>query len=176
MLKKRILFVYAVIFTLVLFGCSYFEEEDNTELTQEEIESAGHMTVESVSGSSVSGTRTLQIYTIDEGRRLAPLRVPVTSAKITPELTVDKVLENIDEQVVVTEIEVAKKRIYICFSDEYAPIQKCSKKFETLILDCISNSLLDNIPYVDEVVFRSEKGAYHSENFTFEMDEVYSSK
>lgn len=175
-MKKRIIFVYAAIFVLLLFGCSYFEEEDSTELTQEEIESAGHMTVESVSGSSVSGTKTLQIYTIDEGRRLAPLRVPITSAKITPELTVDKVLENIDEQVVVTEIEVVKKRIYVRFSEDYAPIQKCSKKFETLILDCISNSLLDNIPYIDEVIFRSERGAYHSENYTFEMDEVYSSK
>lgn len=175
-MKKWIVFVYAAIVASFLFGCSYFEEEDNTELTQEEITSSGHTTVESVSGGSVSGTKTLLIYTIDGGRRLAPLKVPITSANITPGLTVDKVLENIDEQIVVTEIEVVKKRIYIYFSDEYAPIQKCSKKFETLILDCISNSLLDNIPYVDEVVFRSEKGAYHSENFTFEMDEVYSSK
>lgn len=175
-MKMRILFLYVGIFVLFLFGCGELEGDDGMELTQEEIESGSHTVVKSVSGSSVHGTKTILIYTIDGGSHLAPLKVPVNSDKIIPELIVDKVLENIDETVVVTEIEVVKKRIYIRFSNEYAPIQKCSKKFETLILDCVSNSVLDNIPYVDEVVFRSEKGAYHSENFSFEMDEVYSSK
>ncbi len=69
-----------------------------------------------------------------------------------------------------------KSRIYVSFSDEYPPIKKCSETFETLILDCVSNSLLDNLSYVDEVVFRAEKGAYHSSNYTFEPDEVYSTK
>ena len=105
-----------------------------------------------------------------------PLRVPVTSDKVTPELIMNRVLENIDDKVVVTEIDVFKRCIYVSFDDNYVPLRKCTKKFETLILDCISNSLLDNIDYVDSVVFRSEKGAYQSANYTFDFDEVYSTK
>lgn len=176
--KKIIYFLCCVIFIFSLSGCSFFQGNDDTELTQDEIESASkHTVLQSVSGSGVSSIDTILIYTIDdiEGQ-LVPLKVAVASERVTPELIVNEVLDNIDEKVVVTEIETVKKRIYISFSEEHVPIKKCSEKYETLILDCISNSLLDNIPYVNKVVFRSENGAYHSSNFTFGMDEVYSSK
>lgn len=176
--KKIIYILCFAIFVFGLSGCSFFYGNDDTELTQDEIESASKNTVlQSVSGSGVSSIDTILIYTIDdiEGQ-LVPLKVPVASERVTPELIVNEVLDNIDEKVVVTEIETTKKRIYVSFSEEHVPIKKCSKQFETLILDCISNSLLDNIPYVNKVVFRSEKGAYHSSNFTFGIDEVYSSK
>lgn len=161
-----------------LFGCSLWNGEDDMELTPEELESVNHTTPELSSGSGVSAIQTLQIYTIDSGEeQLVPLKVPLDADRVTPEFIMDKVLENIDEKIVVTEINVEKSRIYVSFSDESAPLQKkCSETFETLILDCISNSLLDNLSYVDEVVFRSEKGAYHSQNYSFEMDEVYSTK
>lgn len=165
-------------FVFGLSGCSFFHGNDDTELTQDEIDSAAqHTVLQTASGSSVSSINTILIYTIDdiEGQ-LVPLKVPIASERVTPELIMDEVLGNIDEKVVVTEIETVKKRIYVSFSEEHVPIKKCSKKFETLILDCISNSLLDNIPYVNKVVFRSEKGAYHTSNFSFGIDEVYSSK
>ncbi len=177
-MKKIIYFLCFAILVFGLSGCSFFQGKDDTELTQDEIESAAnHKVFQSASGSGVSSIDTMLIYTIDdiEGQ-LVPLKVPIASERVTPELIVNEVLDNIDEKVVVTEIETVKKRIYVSFSEEYVPIKKCSKKFETLILDCISNSLLDNISYVNKVVFRSEKGAYHSSNFTFEMDEVYSSR
>lgn len=178
LLKKFIFFAYVVMLAFGLLGCSFFDgEEEDIELTQEEIESANHVVSGSVSGTGVSAIQTLQIYTIDSiEEELVPLKVPMDSDRITPELVMNKVLENIDETVDVTEIEVEKTRVYVSFSEKYPPIQKCTKKFETLILDCISNSLLDNISYVDQVIFRSENGAYHSQNYTFESDEVYSSK
>lgn len=176
---KKIIYILCVaLFVSGLSGCSFFHESDDTELTQDEIESAEKDPLfQNVSGSSVSPIDTILIYTIDdiEGQ-LVPLKVPVTSERVTPELIMNEVLDNIDETVLVTEIETVKKRIYVSFSEEHVPIKKCSKKFETLILDCISNSLLDNIPYVNKVVFRSEKGAYHSSNYAFGIDEVYSSK
>ena len=176
-MKKFIFCLYMAAFVFSLGGCGLFTEEDGMELTQEDFESMNHMETKNVTGSSVRGIKTLLIYTIDniEGQ-LVPLRVPITSDKVTPELIMNRVLENIDEKVVVTEIDVFKRCIYVSFDDNYVPLRKCTKKFETLILDCISNSLLDNIDYVDSVVFRSEKGAYQSANYTFDFDEVYSTK
>lgn len=176
-MKKIGLIVYVVGMLCFITACGLFETEDDLELTQEDIQSVNHQDYGNVTGSSVNAVRTVSLYTIDGiEEQLVPLKVPIGSSRITPELIVDKVIENLDERIVVTEIEVEKKRIYVTFSNEYAPIRKCSQEFETLILDCISNSLLDNIPYVEEVVFRSETGAYHSDNYEFGEDEVYSSR
>ena len=144
---------------------------------KEDIQSVSHKQYTDVSGSSVDAIQILSLYSIDGvNEQLIPLKVPMESSRITPELIVDKVIENLDEKIVITEMEVEKKRIYVTFSDAYAPVKKCSKKFETLVLDCISNSLLDNVSYVDEVVFRSSTGNYHSNNYEFGEDEVYSSR
>jgi len=175
---KRFIILACVVMTAVcLFGCSLFDGDDDMELTPEEIESVSGNVPMVSSGGGVSAIETLQIYTIDSREeQLVPLKVPLDAERVTPEFIMNKVLENIDEKIVVNEIKVEKSRIYVSFSDEYPPIKKCSETFETLILDCVSNSLLDNLSYVDEVVFRAEKGAYHSSNYTFEPDEVYSTK
>lgn len=159
-------------------ACGLFETEDDLELTQEEIQAINYQqSYANVSGSGVNALQTVSLYTIDGiNEQLVPLKVPLESSRVTPELIVDKVIENLDEKIVVTEIEVEKQCIYVTFSNEYAPLRKCSENFETLILDCISNSLLDNVPYIEEVVFRSETGAYHSENYEFGEEEVYSSR
>lgn len=176
-MKKIMFFAYVVMLAFIVSGCSFLSDGDDIELTKEEIESANHTVQQSVSGNGISAIQTLQIYTIDSiEEELVPLKVPLDSENVTPELVMNKVLENMDETVAVTEIEVEKSCVYVSFSEEHAPISKCTKTFETLILDCISNSLLDNLPYVDQVVFRAENGAYHSQNYTFELDEVYSSK
>jgi hypothetical protein len=150
---------------------------DDLELTKEDMESAAESTDLPVSGGSVSQIRTLSIYSIDGiENTLVPLNVPVQSGKkITPEFVLDEVIENLDEKVEVKEIEIENERIYVIFDSSYAPLRDCSKEYETLILDCISNSLLDNISYVNEVVFRSDKGAYRSDNYSFGKNEVYSS-
>lgn len=176
-MKKIMCFACGVMMALCLFGCSVWDGEDDMELTPEELEPVNHEVPKLSSGSGVSAIQTLQIYTVDSGEeQLVPLKVPLDADRVTPEFILDKVLENMDEKIVVTEINVEKSRIYVSFSEESAPLKKCSETFETLILDCISNSLLDNLSYVDEVVFRAEKGAYHSENYSFGLDEVYSTK
>lgn len=176
-LKRIAVVVYVVGIICLLCSCSWFETKDDLELTKEEIQSVNHQQYKNVSGSGIDAIQTLSLYTIDGvNEQLVPLKVPMESSRITPELIVDKVVENLDEKIVITEIEVEKKYIYVTFSDAYAPVQKCSKEFETLVLDCISNSLLDNVPYVDKVAFRSGSGNYHSNNYDFGEDEVYSSR
>ncbi len=174
-------FVICFMMILAAFGltaCGFPKDEyAEMELTEEEIQSAGQSPIPVVSGSSVSKIKTISIYTVDMiEEQLVPVKLRMSSERITPEYIVEEVLSNLDEKVEVTEITVNGKRLYVTFDDKYAPISKCSPAFETLILDCISNSLLDNISYIDEVVFRGPDGAYQSGNFSFEEDEVYSSK
>lgn len=178
-MKKILVFLYVMVVVLCLSGCSFFgyEEDADMELTAEDI-SLVKSTVApvAVSEGSVSQIKTVSIYTIDSiEEELVPLKVPMSTDRITPEFILDEVLSNIDEKVEITEIEVENSRIYVSFNNDYAPVKKCSRKFETLILDCVANSLLDNISYINEVVFQCEDGAYHSYNFEFQEDEVYCS-
>lgn len=177
-MKKIILFLCFVLIVFGGIGCSMIkQEEDDMELTEEDILSARDNRITGVSSGSVSTVNTLYIYTIDSiQEELVPLKIPVDGSHITPAFIMNEVIRNLDEKVEVTEIDIEKSRIYITFNEDFAPMKKCSRNFETMILDCISNSVLDNIPYINEVVFLGEKGAYQSDNFSFEEDEVYSSR
>lgn len=173
------LIVLGVILIVCLTGCSFWGDTDDSEmdLTQEEIDSAKNTSQPSVSGTGISAIKTVSIYTIDGiNSELVPLRIPTGSQRITPEFIANEVVDNLDEKIEISEITVEDDLIYISFGDSYAPMKKCSKKFETLILDCVSNSILDNIPYVDHVIFRGENGAYKSDNYHFGLDEIYCSR
>lgn len=178
-MKKMFCLWYAVLLVLFLSGCgtlNYGEDQD-MELTQEDYDTVAVSAAPAASGGNSNTIQTVSIYTVDSIEEvLVPLKVPMNTERITPEFIIDEVIKNIDEKVEVTEIEVEKSRIYITFNGDYAPVTKCSEKFETLILDCISNSILDNVSYIEEVVFRCDDGNYHSDNFTFGEDEVYSSR
>lgn len=177
-MRKITYFLMALVIILNLSGCSFWENTvDDMELTEEDLQSAVQSDIPVASGGSASGIQTLSIYTVDSiDETLVPLKIPMNTDRVTPAFIVDEVIRNLDEKIEVTEIEEEKSRIYVTFNSDYAPVKKCSAEFETLILDCISNSLLDNISYIDEVVFRCEDGTYHSDNFIFEQDEIYSSK
>lgn len=177
-MKRVVHFLFVVMLAFCLTGCSFSGPgEEDLELTEEDIRSAADNGTLAASGASVSEIKILSIYTIDGIEdTLVPLNVPISTNRVTPEFVLDEVLRNLDEKVEVTEIEIEKARIYVTFNSDYAPVKNCSEEYETLILDCVSNSLLDNISYIDEVVFRCDTGAYQSDNFHFEEDEVYSSK
>lgn len=174
-------FLFGFIMALMVFGmtsCGFAHDEyAEMELTEKDIKSVGQSPIPVASGSSVNEIKTISIYTVDSiAQELVPVKIRVDAERITPEYIVEEVLRNLDEKVEVTLIEVSDRRLYVVFDDKYAPVSECSPAFETLILDCISNSLLDNISYIDEIVFRCSDGAYKSDNFSFGKNEVYSSK
>ena len=51
-----------------------------------------------------------------------------------------------------------------------------SADIETAMLDCMAYSLLDNLEFCSNVYFRTNEGAYESENLSLEYDESYLSK
>ena len=107
---------------------------------------------------------------------LMPISVPLYDNDITPAFITDEVINNLEDTIKVTELEVEKGQIFVTLDSHYAPVYNCSKKYETLVLDCLANSLLDNLSYVEDVIFRCDTGAYHSQNYDFKINEVYRSK
>lgn len=176
-MKKKmryLLLVFAYIF--LLNGC-VLDIGDEMELTKEDYDVAQNTQNHSLTGQKVEKVETITIYSIDYGQEeLIPLKTQIDANRITPEFIMDEVVRNQDEKIEVTEIELKKSCLYVTFNSQYAPIKKCSEKVETLILDCISNSIMDNLNYVDSIVFRTDQGAYRSANYSFGYEEVYSSK
>ena len=125
-----------------------------------------------------STMETLSIYSIDtDAMTLIPVTVKKDVKKVTPEYITSLVEDSLDdENVRVYSVRQEKKKIYLSFYKDGKPIKNCSKKMETLILDCFANSLLDNIRSCTKIVFRCEDKAYKSEYSSFQINEVYASE
>lgn len=119
----------------------------------------------------------LEIYTIDSDTlEITPLNVASSGEDITAKEIVKAVTDNLDEPVGVAKVEEKKNKVIVTFQNGKAPLSGCSAQIEERILDCISNSLLDNLPTCEGVIFRSETGAYEGGHISLDKDEVYASK
>lgn len=138
-------------------------------------------TVSSDTTAAVVATRspmeTLTIYSINsDAMSLIPVSVKKVSDKNTLKYICSLVVENLDEQdVEVSECTKEGTTAIVSFSADSQPVCECSKKMEKLILDAFANSLLDNVPDCDGVIFRCEGKAYKSENRSFGKNEMYAS-
>ncbi|MCH5264982.1 MAG: hypothetical protein J1F02_03720 [Lachnospiraceae bacterium] len=126
-----------------------------------------------------STMKTLTIYSIDsDNMTLIPVSVKKEEQKITAWYIASLVLENLNkDDIEVTVVEKKKKKVYVSFSTHGKPVQNCNKEMETLILDCFSNSILDNVKGCDQVIFRCDGNKeYRSSQYSFGLEEAYASK
>lgn len=117
------------------------------------------------------------IYSVDPDL-LTLIPVSVKKEKdISAEYIVSLLIANLHEYDIKTPLLTKKgKKMYISFSSGGAPAEKCNKKVERLILECFSNSILDNVDSVHDIVFQMDGKAYESRNFSFGKNEIYSSR
>lgn len=178
-MKHWFSFACILLVTLSLCSCSLlpFEDTSDMDLTQEEIDSVQDTTPAAISTPQKRNIKTISIYTVDTvNEELMPISVPLYDNEVTPAFITDEVINNLEDTIKVTELTVERRQIFVTLDSQYAPVKNCSKKYETLVLDCLANSLLDNLSYVDDVIFRCDTGAYHSVNYEFDENEVYRSK
>lgn len=125
-----------------------------------------------------STMETLTIYSIDsDSMSLIPVVVKKQKQTYSAEYITYLVTQNLDdEDIQIDYVEQEKKSVIVSFSSKGKPITGCSKKMETLILNCLASSLLDNVPNCNKVIYRCEGRAYKSENRTFKRNEVYVSE
>lgn len=125
-----------------------------------------------------STMETVSIYTIDsDAMTLVPVTVKKEQSKLTPAYITSLVEDSLDDETIrVFSVDQVDEQIHVSFYSHGKPVKKCSKKMETLILDCFANSLLDNVEGCNEIVFRCENKPYKSENYSFKINDVYASK
>lgn len=128
--------------------------------------------------TAISKRDTITIYSIDpDTMTLVPVQVPVDEAGITPERIRTLVVDNLNEHDIVSpSLEKKGKKMIISFSSRGEPVQDCDKEMEHLILECFSNSFLDNLEEYNDIIFRVEGKPYKSPNLRFKKNEVYTSR
>ncbi len=67
-------------------------------------------------------------------------------------------------------------KVIVSFEYGKAPLANVGSDVEETILNCISDSLMDNLDNCKAVIFRAEDSSYESGHFAFKFDEVYASE
>lgn len=137
------------------------------------------------SGNQGSGAKEkeLQIYSInDDSLEQQDTTATVTcgeDGKVTAKTIVDAVVEDFQNHSIdigIDEVTEQGAVVYVSFQNGTAPLANVGAGVESTILDCISQSLLDNLDSCTRVVFRAEGEAYVSGHFEFGKEEAYIEK
>lgn len=121
----------------------------------------------------------ISIYTInDDTLESEPVTVEVDKA-LTPETVVEASVKSLEEhslEIGIYSVSMEKDTVIVSFYKDTAPVIGVGSGVEETILNCISDSLIDNLEACKNVIFRVEDGPYESGHMVFEMDEVYASE
>lgn len=121
---------------------------------------------------------TITIYSINsDTMTLIPVSVrKINGGQLTAQSITDLVRSGLnDDRILVDQVSVENEKVIVSFSSKGRPVRDCNKKMETLILECFSNSLLDNVKGCKKVIFRCDGKEYRSSQYKFTLNEVYAS-
>ena len=156
-------------------------QEEVTAITDEPQVSAEKKITEPVVPIEPVATKEISIYTLNE----TTLEVEVVEAlvpeesEITPDLIVDMVVDSLADRLVmvgIDEVTTKDDTVIVSFLSDVAPSANVGSGPEGTILDCLAQSLVDNLvnyPDYPKVIFRLEGQAYASGHFEFGINEVY---
>lgn len=128
--------------------------------------------------SIASDMKELQIYCItdDASDKESVISMIPKDTKVTAEVVVNSVViefGNHGLEIGIDSVTEKDGTVIVSFLSGKAPAAGCGSSVEGLILDCISQSLLDNLDSCKKVIFRVEGKAYESGHFAFGIDEAY---
>ena len=120
----------------------------------------------------------LLIYTLnpDNGEIETVTAMISESDEITPNLIVDEVVESMADKSIVIGIEnitTEADTITISFYSDQPPLTNVGAGIEIAILDAIAQSLIDNLPDYNKVIYQVEGKAYKSGHIELDVDEAY---
>ncbi len=164
MKRNSVYFLCVLLVCLLFTGCLGEEQKEEPALPSP-----------SPAGSVME---TITIYSINsDTMSLVPVSVKKTGKKLDGKSVVSLVTGNLNGiDIKITAVVQKGKKIYVSFSSDSKPVVSCNKTMEKLILDCLSNSILDNVDSCHQVIFQKEGKAYQSEHRSFGLKEVYASK
>lgn len=123
----------------------------------------------------------IEIYTINNDTLdSTPTKIQVEEKQeVTPELIVEAVVKDFSShslEIGIDSITTSGETVTVSFQYGAAPLSGVGSDVEETILNCISDSLLDNVKGCKAVVFQAEGGPYQSGHLEFGVDEIYASK
>ncbi|MBO6109201.1 MAG: hypothetical protein J6P16_07360 [Eubacterium sp.] len=168
--KKALRAVCICLIAVIMISCG--SGDTTEELREEPTESAVQTPL------PTPRIETITVFTIDPATMsILPSRVRKNEDDDSLSYITELVLNNLeDDQIKVSGVSQEKDSAIIVFDSTAKPVTGCDAEMETLILDCFANSILDNVEGCHSVIFRTDKGAYSSENLEMGEDEIYASR
>ncbi|MDD6206925.1 MAG: GerMN domain-containing protein [Clostridiales bacterium] len=129
-----------------------------------------------------SEEKDLPIYSINDDsleKEDTTATVTCEDGKVTARVVVDAVVEDFQNHSIEIGIDKVTEKgntVYVSFQSGTAPLANVGAGVESTILDCISQSLLDNLDSCSRVVFQAEGQAYCSGHYEFGKEEAYIEK
>lgn len=99
--------------------------------------------------------------------------------EVTAESIVLAVVKDFEEhslKIGIDSVTAEGTTVIVSFKKDMAPLVQVGTDVEVTILNCISDSLLDNLDDCSAVIFQAEGEAYESGHLYYEKDEVYASE
>ncbi len=96
--------------------------------------------------------------------------------EISAELIIDKVVEAMADkslQIGIESVTTDADKIIVSFYSDQPPLANVGAGIELAILDAIGQSLIDNLPDYNKIIYQVEKGAYVSGHMVLGIDEAY---
>ncbi len=131
---------------------------------------------------ALANTTKLPIYCInDDTSEIETVEIFIDQkTTITPLFVTEKVVDefsNHDLNIGIDKVsEDDKGNVIVSFTKDCAPVKGVGEDIEYLILDCISQSILDDVESSKTVIFQVEGAAYRSSDIAFKIDEAYNWK
>lgn len=155
------------------------QEEENKEVTTNNAPKNTE-TTEVPSDIKPKANVELPIYTLNSDSEIEAATAMITEdSKITPELIVNEVVESMADKSIVIGVEsitTEKDAIIVSFNDNQPPLTDVGAGIETAILDAIAQSLIENLPDYNKVIYRVEGKAYTSGHIEMDVNEPYFSR
>ncbi|NLZ82858.1 MAG: hypothetical protein GX915_04245 [Clostridiales bacterium] len=120
----------------------------------------------------------LLIYTIDsEKGEIEPVTAMIPDdTEITAQLIIDKVVEAMADkslQIGIESVTAHADNVIVSFYSDQPPLANVGAGIELAILDAIGQSLIDNLPDCNKIIYQVEKEAYVSGHMVLDIDEAY---
>lgn len=127
----------------------------------------------------LKNTKQLPIYCINEdGTDIEPVDIFIDEkADVDAALVIDEVVSEYSDHNITIGIDHVKQddkeSVFVSFKKHTAPVTGVEEEIESMILDSISQSILDNVEDCRAVIFQVEGNAYQSEHISFKENEAY---
>ncbi len=183
--KKTVFFIIGIVFVIWLAGCLAPRGEDGKEKNPtptvsvpatETPSATPSVTTPDIKEEIPVPKADIIIYSLDSDNfEKIAIQVKVDAEKITLFDLVKKITVSLGDESFTVEVKNAffeKTKAIVDFEPEGAP-GFTSPNYESSLLDCIAQSIIENYESCTAVVFRINGEAYVSDNFNFGINDAY---